>query len=247
MSSDLLQNEVHIWYCMPEKIQDKEKLLAYSAVLSSTEIERLNRFHFEKDQHSYLVSHALLRHALSKYSTIDPSQWDFFYNSHGKPDLKINADNKSFDPEIKFNLTHTKGLCACVLTINRLCGIDAEYIYRKNNLAGVARRMFANKELEVIQKSGNEKLFYDFWTLREAYVKALGTGLTGSSKDFYFCLNTDISNEEKIQKASLHFVNSEQGSNQWQFNLFSPKKDYRLSIAVETSKQLPVKIAEFIP
>ena len=164
MSSSILDNEVHIWFCRPETIQDEEKLSAYKSVLSRQEMEQYDRFHFERDKHSYLVSHALLRQALSKYADVSPSEWRFTCNAHGKPELVQDVEF----PAINFNLTHTDGLCACVVTLDKACGIDAENIHRKNRLDAVAQRMFAEEELLMLAESSNiQYQFYDFWTLNE--------------------------------------------------------------------------------
>jgi 4'-phosphopantetheinyl transferase len=244
MTSSILENEVHIWFCRPETLKDEEKLVAYRSVLSAQEIQQHERFHFEKDKHSYLVSHALLRHTLSKYASVDASQWKFSCNAHGKPELvKRTTALDSGIPALDFNLTHTDGLCACVVTLGKACGIDAENIHRTNRLSAVAQRMFADEELLILdENSDGQYQFFNFWTLREAYVKALGTGLAGSSKAYYFSVDTaDMS-------ASINFRNSQQTeSSNWQFNLYEPTKQHRLAVAFESAEPMSVQITEFIP
>ena len=245
-----LQSEVHVWFCNPERIQDEAKISAYNSVLSAQEMHQHDRFHFEKDKHSYLVSHALLRHALSKYSTVRALQWQFSCNTHGKPELVKDTVALDIDiPAISFNLTHTDGLCACVVTLDRTCGIDAENIHRKNRLAAVAQRMFAEEELKVLQENPDEQhQFYNFWTLREAYVKALGTGLAGSSKDYYFSVKPKGSVVAADRTVSINFRNRRQAeSSHWQFDLFEPTEDHRLAVAFESQEPMPVQILEFIP
>lgn len=238
-----LHSEVHIWFCSPDTVRDQTKISSYQSVLSAHELERRDRFRFETDKHDYLVSHAMLRHVLSKYALIDAAQWRFITDAHGKPALLSSRDL----PDIKFNLTHTKGLSACVITLDKACGIDAENIHRKNKLDAVARRMFSDEELEVLSVDG-ERSFYDFWTLREAYVKALGTGLAGSSKEYYFSVTTDDNLNADGQAVSISFIDRRQAdNNRWQFNLFKPTKDHRLAIAIEAPEALPVKITEFVP
>ena len=256
MTSSILENEVHIWFCRPETIKDEEKLVTYRSVLSTQEIQQHDRFHFDKDKHSYLVSHALLRYALSKYSTVEASQWQFSCNSHGKPELKQHTADLDIDaPAIKFNLTHTEGLCACVVTLHRACGIDAENIHRKNRLAAVAQRMFAEEELKVLHENTQDThQFYNFWTLREAYVKALGTGLAGSSKDYYFSVDPDGSvdvngrADTQDRTANINFKNRRQAENsQWQFCLFEPTKEHCLAVAFESAEPMTVQVTEFVP
>jgi 4'-phosphopantetheinyl transferase len=245
--------------------------------LSTQEIERYERFNFDKDRHNYLVSHALLRHALSKYSAvITPSQWQFSSNAHGKPELQQSVTPDTDAPVIRFNLTHTDGLCACVVTLNKTCGIDAENIHRQNNLAAVARRMFADEELKMLHQSADEKQqFFNFWTLREAYVKALGTGLAGSSKDYYFSLDTTGSldstgslntrgslNASNVNVGNVNTGNVNTGGraavinyrnrrlvgkSQWHFHLFEPTNAHCLAIAFESDESMLVHISELVP
>ncbi|MCK5664900.1 MAG: hypothetical protein KAI17_15520, partial [Thiotrichaceae bacterium] len=100
-----LENELHVWFCCPDKITDKSVLDEYRSILSIEEIAKYKRFHFEKDRHSYLISHALVRKVLSSYCDVKPDEWGFTNNQHGKPD--ISPEIKC--PALKFNLSHTDG------------------------------------------------------------------------------------------------------------------------------------------
>jgi 4'-phosphopantetheinyl transferase len=233
---DELKNEVHVWYCNPRVIQDESKLAAYKSVLSDQEVEQYQRYLFDKDRHSYLVSHALLRHSLSHYAEVPASQWRFTKNEHGKPALIL----PDCMPAISFNLTHTDGLSACVVALDLACGIDAENINRKNALQAVANRMFADEELSLLDKEDIQQSFFYYWTLREAYVKALGTGLSGSSKDFYF----DVSQEG--MNAEVHHRDRQVDSG-WRFRLFQPTPEHVLSVACKSDNPVEVRLRELIP
>jgi 4'-phosphopantetheinyl transferase len=231
---DDLQTEAHVWYCNPQAIQQEEKLAAYRSVLSEQEMERYRRFHFDKDRQSYLVSHALLRHALSQYLEIPASEWKFTEERDGKPYLLLSAGM----PDISFNLTHTEGLSACIISLDRACGIDAENINRKSDHQAVAERMFAPQELASL--SGDARLnFYHYWTLREAYVKALGTGLSGSSKDFYFDIGIDDMNA-----VVRHSDERQAETVSWLFRLYQPTSDHILSVSVESDAAVEVRCRE---
>lgn len=247
------KNDVYVWLCYPQSVRDKERLAAYKAILSVQERQRYHCFYANSDRHSYLVSHALLRHSLSRHSLskqagVGAVDWQFSSNVHGKPGL-IQAAGQ---PALRFNLTHTAGLCACVVTLNKACGIDAENVNRNNNLAAVAQRMFAAEELKMMRASSDAHQFYNFWTLREAYVKALGSGLTGSSKDFYFSINARCMTTD-MATASINFRRGTlTQSPYWQFRLFEPTSEHKLSIAFESEQSEPEKtvsvhIAEYVP
>jgi len=232
-----LQTQVHVWFCQPSAVNDAQKLAEYKAVLSAPEFERYHRFHAEKDRHSYLVSHALLRYVLSKYAALPASHWQFVCGEHGKPALA-----SSELPGLCFNLTHTDGLSACVISAGRRCGIDAENILRKNKLEAVARRMFTDEELAQLNEDNIETRFYSFWTLREAYVKALGTGLAGSSKDFYFDVAPDGS------AAEIKHRSGASGDRQnWRFALYQPTSAHALAVGVESADEVQIVSTEFVP
>ncbi len=229
-----LESEVHVWFCHPGEISDQTILDGYSSILSNEESEKHQRFHFKKDRHSYLVSHALVRKVLSRYCDVSAEVWKFSYNQHGKPDISSDIEC----PNLKFNLSHTDGLSVCVVSLDNDCGVDVENIQRKNKLHSVAERMFARQEIETMlacSDSEMQKKFFDFWTLREAYVKALGAGLGGSSKEFYFTIETVGKDKvvESIRIANIYFVDHKKKVDfAWQFFLLEPSSDYVAAIAV---------------
>ncbi len=233
-----LQTEVHVWFCQPPLIQDAAKLSACKAVLSDSEMAQYHRFLAEKDRHSYLVSHALLRYALSNYADVPAAQWQFTSGEHGKPELLASPAV----PEFHFNLTHTAGLSACVIALNRRCGIDAENIQRKNKLNAVARRMFAEEELSQLAAGDIASQFYYYWTLREAYVKALGSGLAGSSKQFYFELDVN-----KLSAVMHHKNSFADDSKNWRFSLYEPTLQHVLAVGVESTDDVQVMMKQWRP
>lgn len=232
---DDLKKEVHVWYCEPQEVQEEDKLAAYRSVLCAQEQERYRKFHFDKDRHSYLVSHALVRHALSQYLDIQASEWTFTRNENGKPILVLPPGM----PAISFNLTHTEGLSACIITLDRTCGIDAENTDRKSDHEAVAKRMFAQEELALLGKEDVQWTFFHYWTLREAYLKALGTGLSGSSKDFYFDISADG------MSAEIQYRDGQQADDTgWQLRIYEPTPEHVLAVACESDQPVDVRLRE---
>jgi 4'-phosphopantetheinyl transferase len=228
-----LQQQVHVWYCNPQAIFDPDRLERYFAVLSDAERKHQRNFHFNKDQRSYLVSHALVRQALSLYAEILPQDWVFGSGLHGKPKIE-NPSSAS----LRFNLSHTTDLCACVVTRDIRCGIDAEYLGRQNKLLPIARRMFSEIELETFNNKTDAEIrqnFFYYWTLREAYVKARGTGLGGSSKAFHFKISEHDAAPD-YRSASIEFTGKKQNdlAAQWQFEIFQPDVDHVMSVALKS-------------
>ena len=219
-----LQQQLHVWLTVPEDITDATTLAGYHSLLSEEERERQQRFHFEKDRHSFLVSHALVRKVLSRYVDVDPADWVFSAGKFGRPEISGPAGV----PPLRFNLTHTEGLSACLVTLEVDCGVDAERVGGRGNLQGIAGKMSAAAELETLAALHGQQYqqpFFTFWTLREAYCKALGTGLGYSKKDYAFA----VADNGQIE---LSFDSRRDAAGKcWQFTLLRPAEDYLVAVA----------------
>lgn len=231
-----LENEAHVWFCYPDEITDVVKLDGYRSMLSVEENQRQQRFYSTQDQHSYLVSHALVRKVLSMYCDVRPEQWSFTFNQHGKPEISAEILAALDCPPIKFNLSHTAGLSACVVSHHDECGVDVENIQRKNKLLSIAGRMFAEPEMATMRNISDDEMrnkFFDYWTLREAYVKALGSGLSGSSKQFYFNIK-QCNGAERV--AEICFADKDiRANNVWQFSLLKPSTEHVIALALQSN------------
>jgi 4'-phosphopantetheinyl transferase len=201
----LPENAVHVWYTLPPSPAHevgKELVARYGDVLTSEERARHDRFMQHKDRCQYLLGKVLVRTALSHYLPRTPDAWRFTANRFGKPVLA----NSPCEPAPHFNLAHTEGLVACVLSRDFEVGIDVERIERTVNL-DIARRYFAPAEvafLEQVPEGMRQQVFFLFWTLKEAYVKARGMGLSLPLEQFAFQLDNpqslSISFEETMRE-----------------------------------------------
>ena len=234
MLQDHLHREIHVWFAHPEHATNSARLDQYRSILSTQETTRYRRFHFPADRHRYLVSHALVRETLSKYIDIPPADWCFSHGEHGRPEIANPAT-----PALRFNLTHTAGLAACVVTLSDDCGIDAEQIAERHNPVGVAKRMFSEaetRELEQLEGQAYLEHFFTRWTLREAYVKALGIGISFPTRKLTFTVNKD-----NIVEVSFHPDIEDQRDN-WHFELLKPTAEHIAAIAIRRNGEVDKKI-----
>jgi len=234
MLIDSLHQETHAWFTIPESVQDDGILQRLNAILSEEELSRYRRFHFPADRHRYLVSHALVRETLSKYIDIPPADWCFSHGEHGRPEIANPAT-----PALRFNLTHTAGLAACVVTLSDDCGIDAEQIAERHNPAGVAKRMFSEaetRELEQLEGQAYLEHFFNRWTLREAYVKARGIGISFPTRKLTFTVNKD-----NFVEVSFH-PDIEERRDNWHFELLKPTAEHIAAIAIRRNGDIDKKI-----
>ena len=162
-------NQVDIWHL------DLNKALKFSTnSLSANEKEKARSFVNAVDKNNYISSHIFLREVLSSYFLdIKPKEWKFEGNKYGKPFI-----SSSHNLEFYFNLSHTKSDAYIIFSKEYECGIDIE---ESNNLEiseGMAKLVFTDNELEEFLKAKNKEVFfYKHWTLKEAYLKALGVGI----------------------------------------------------------------------
>ncbi len=221
-----LHDEAHVWLIEPESVIDATTLQRCHDMLDAHEREKLGRFLRDSDRHHYLVSHALVRSVLSRYADTAPRDWRFSHGPHGRPEVISEQC-----PDLRFNLTHTAGLAACIVTLDDSCGIDAEQLHERGNPLGVAQRMFSETEVEQLkQREGRDFLefFYARWTLREAYVKALGIGISFPTREMYF----DVAGEKVTVKFNTTIDDS---NDDWQFRLIRHNSTHIIALALHDS------------
>ena len=142
-------------------------------VLSAQRCVSWAAFRFATHRRQYLHSHYFLRCVLSTQTGVDPAQLRFSTDLLGKPWLDGGSLN--------FNLSHTSGVAACCASAGSLCGVDVERHRPLPDMDLVAERNFSVAERTLLGQatSGTEsELFFRIWTLKEAYIKALGVGLS---------------------------------------------------------------------
>ncbi len=173
-------NEIHLWFL--EVDQDNPAHDATGeAILSAQELQRAARFRFPRDRRLFRAAHTFLRETLGRYLHRSPAELTFLTGSHGRPELACGG--------MRFNLTHTNGFAACVITSQADCGVDAEPIDRRTDIELVSKNVFTDEERAAIRSHPEihrPKQFFQFWTLKEAYIKARGLGLSLPLKEISF-------------------------------------------------------------
>jgi 4'-phosphopantetheinyl transferase len=222
MKTALDSGEVHVWYQTTDAFGESDLKQAV-AVLSQDERLRQNRFTFARDRRDYAAAHALLRRSLSRYVDLPPASWQFLVKPGGKPF----ADPQLDLPPLSFNLSHTHGLVACAIAAGSDVGVDVESVDRATE-PGIERQYFSETEKTDLRNSVSpvqlSQRFCELWTLKEAYIKAIGEGLSHPLNTIVFEIKNDGSIAFKppagVEAAS------------WQFGLFAPTEQHRLAVAV---------------
>ena len=213
----------------------------YLELLSPEEHERMARLVFERDRRRFLLTRALVRTMLSRYAAVPPKDWAFVANVHGRPELLDRPDGV---PDLRFNISHTDGLIACAVTIGREVGVDVEHVGRRLT-RDVPARFFAPREvadLHAVPEPERHKIFFDYWTLKEAYIKARGFGLALPLADFAFRLSSSSPPEISFEPALPDDPAT------WQFAQAWPTPMHRLGLAVRRSgPDLAIRIRQVTP
>lgn len=228
-------NSVHIDLVDTANAAALAKLDSYKALMSTDEHERMLRLVFDRDRRAFLITRALVRTMLSRYAAVKPTDWRFIENVHGRPEI---LDRPSGTPDLRFNISHTDGLIACAVTIGREVGVDVEHIGR-HLYYDVPGRFFAPGEVTDLRNLPVEdqpKVFFDYWTLKEAYIKARGFGLALPLGDFAFKLNPP-------GPPAITFEPSlDDDPSTWQFMQDWPTPQHRLGLAVRREgDDLPIR------
>jgi len=232
----LPENEVHI-YSVGTELEDVAHHDRWRGLLSPEERGRYERFVFERDRRTFLLAHALVRLVLSAYSGVDPADLEFEFNPFGKPLVRPCKGC----PCPCFSLSHTTGLAACAIAFEPEIGIDVEDTRRAADCDLLAESSFSLSEQAWLRRfptATRGEHFYDLWTLKEAYIKARGIGLSLPLNQF----SMEISGETSIAIRFSESVDDRPGS--WQFALF-PALTYRMALAVRKPPNRPWAIRNY--
>lgn len=147
-----------------------EQLAQY---LCTSELEKAARFHFRADYDRYVAARAFLRLQLAAFLRCDPESLRFQYTSHGKPYIENCA--------IEFNISHSGNWVLFAFTRSAEVGVDIEQMRPLPDMQEVAKHHFAASEFaqwEATPELNRLEAFYQCWTRKESFIKALGEGLS---------------------------------------------------------------------
>jgi 4'-phosphopantetheinyl transferase len=193
----------------------------FSRTLSADEHARAERFRFAIDRQRFIVRRGILRQLLGRYLDLAPSQVTFAYTSQNKPYLP--------DDALQFNLSDAKHL-ALYAFAHEPIGIDVEHIHAMTDMDDVAEMMFSPTENAVYRALPNEQKaqgFFNCWTRKEAFIKAIGEGLSYPLEDF------DVTLKPDEPARILRIRQDMNAAQQWALYSFSPEDGFQAALAVQ--------------
>jgi len=219
---------VHLYLADPTALAAEDRVRRYLAQLQPEETERYRRFRFEVHRQEYLVTRALVRAVLSRYVARSPEAWRFVRTREGRP-LVAGAGSNPDLRWLSFNLSNTQGLVACAVAREREVGVDVEYTSRPAETLGAAERFLSSLELAHLRSLPEEarrERFFDYWTLKEAYLKAREEGLSLPLEAFSVLLGDAGPIRLEVSPPIVDDAAS------WQLELWSPTPEHRLALCV---------------
>jgi 4'-phosphopantetheinyl transferase len=237
MGDEILAGEAHLHVLRLARfdhLSEEELAHCYGVLLSPEERARQKRPTLESKRREILLTRALARTVLSRYADVDPRDWRFGTSTNGRPFV---ADPKmSFD----FNLAHTAGVIVCLVAAAEGVGVDVETMTRRTDLDEVAAHFFSPAENEALRHLPSEERrerFFTYWTLKEAYIKARGLGLTLPLDAFWFRIGDAapaIAFDERISDDPAA----------WRFDCFRLSEEHRCATALKGGSGLKIQVIE---
>ena len=229
----LSSNQVHVWCICLDLLSLRFEYL--KRLLSGDEVYRAMRFCFERDRIRFVITRAMLRVILSWYLRRKPGELCFSYTKYGKPVLADASDDFAID----FNVSHSGGLALCAIARDREIGVDIESIRPFKNMEGIVMSMFSKQEKEVfsaLPEYMKQEAFFNCWTRKEAYTKAVGRGLSYPLDKFSVSMMPG-------EPARLLEVEGEQNEEcRWALKEISPAPGYVAAVAAEVRRRQGIMV-----
>jgi 4'-phosphopantetheinyl transferase len=207
------------------------------ALLSTDEAARASRLHFDRHRKAFVLGRAALRVLLGELLGQAPQDIQFLYGPKGKPEL---AGSSSW---LCFNASNSGDLAAYAFTRGCPVGIDIEHSRLIPEIQDIARRFFAADEVaELMNLPEAERLngFYRCWTRKEAYIKAVGDGLSLPLDSFRVSLRPDE------PARMLHLGGNTDAAEGWSMHAFTPAPDY-FGAVVYPDHARPIEFHPLLP
>jgi 4'-phosphopantetheinyl transferase len=234
---ELGEGEAHVWRASLD--QNANVIAHLATLLSQDEYRRAVRHRRPIDRDRFIAGRGILRKIISHYLTLSPSELRFAYNKYGKPAVLYDQN----DIAISFNLSHSAGLAIYAITRGRVVGIDIEHIREDFATLEIAEHFFSKDEvrsLKAVPTGRRAEAFFNCWSRKEAYIKAIGMGVSYTLDGFTVSLVPDIA------PALLKVDADEREPSRWQMYELKVAEGYAASLIVEKIvENSPVTLRQF--
>lgn len=217
---------VHLWQARWPDQPDPKLLQEARCLLDSIELQRADRFHFERDQQRFIFARGMLKSVLSSYLNCPASATELVTLPHGKPALATARNPQG----IEFNLSHSGNRAAIAVTSGTPVGVDIELMERLRDWQSLADHVFSAQELAELAGLPDARQVQGFlngWTRKEAYLKAIGIGLIDDLQSIAVSLDP-----ERPARLVRAWEKPDQ-TGDWLLHSFTPEDGYIGALAIQ--------------
>jgi 4'-phosphopantetheinyl transferase len=233
----LVPGTVKVWHASIADFTNRARIERALAWLEPEERDRHARFRGDDDRRMFLLGRLMARVLVGQHAGVAPDAWQWREGPHGRPEVAAPAT------PVRFNLAHSAGLVVCALATGRDVGVDVEDLARRPIEPALVRRYCCAAEIADIEArpaDARHDRFLVYWTLKEAYLKARGLGISVPLAEICFTVDDD--------RAQVAFVHSLAGTDtRWAFHLTRPTGRHLVAVAtpVVDGAQPRVEVAPF--
>lgn len=211
MSTSIPLGTIDVRYVLPAQAGEAE----YAALLRKLPLDEqalAARFLHLRDRLAFAIGRVLARSMLSHYAAEPIGDWRFERNRYGKPAIVRDAET----PDLRFNISHCAGAVVVAVAHEHEVGVDVELLDEgKADCLELAREHFTASEVDLLKglpTAQQQRAFLALWTLKEAYLKARGTGLSEPLSEVSFRLDPPsiVSSATDLNRADRWFFAQEQ-------------------------------------
>jgi 4'-phosphopantetheinyl transferase len=192
VNNELGEGEAHVWRASLD--QPADMIAKFAPRLSKDEYQRAERFLRPSDRSRFIAGRGILRKIISAYLALAPDEVRLVYNEYGKPFISDDQNRGA----LSFNLSHSNGMALYAVVRGRRVGIDVEYMREDCATLEIAERFFSKDEFEALRAVASDqrtKAFFNCWSRKESYIKAIGMGVSYPLDGFTVSLAPDAAPE----------------------------------------------------
>ena len=236
LCQEIACNEAHIWSIRLDR--EEGEIERHDQTLTPEEHKRAARFYFARHRRRYIISHGAMREILGEYLGANPTDIPFDQTDHGKPGLT----GPLKESNLYFNLTHSYEMALLAVVLDCEIGVDVEYVKKMGDIDGIAGRFFSASEQAVyfeLPEDQRPQAFFNCWTRKEAFIKAIGEGLSYPLHQF------DVSLAPGEPAQLLRVETDPDEALRWTMAAFHPTPDYTASVALR-ARGVKIRHFEFV-
>jgi 4'-phosphopantetheinyl transferase len=221
---ELKSDEIHVWRASLD--QSVSQFYRLRETLSTDERMRAERFYFERDRKHFVAGRGILRTILGRYLNVEPDRLQFCYGKHGKPELSDAFGKRN----VFFNMSDSEGLGLYAFTRSHEIGVDIERIREISDMDQIAESFFSLGESTVfcsIPNGKKKEAFFNCWTRKEAFIKAIGGGLSQPLDKF------DVSLVPGESARLLRIEGDSKRASRWSIQELEPASGFVAALAVK--------------